>query len=161
MIWEVLSSCSRENDPRPLVPSAQKDPFFSKGLDPFNPHTPGPSTGEPIPQRPLKTTKFEGPKTIETLRVGQVSAGLSDGTSSHHEGIPNDGAFICAIMITQHLYLWVKTNGTILGQVHHPILSILVGIRIFTQSFCWGIYTRFDLSVFLSRSQTVNCPLGK
>ena len=33
-------------------------------------HTFGPSHGEPrpIPEGPLKTTSFEGPKTIETLR---------------------------------------------------------------------------------------------
>ena len=37
-------------------------------------HTPGPSNAEPrpIPQGPLKTTRFEGPKTIETLRVVDV-----------------------------------------------------------------------------------------
>ena len=34
-------------------------------------HTPGPSNGEPrpIPQGPLRTTRFEGPKTIGTLRL--------------------------------------------------------------------------------------------
>ena len=33
----------------------------------------------------------------------------------------------------QHIWLWVKTNGTILGfSVHHPSKFFLVGIRMFT-----------------------------
>ena len=32
---------------------------------------------------------------------------------------------------------WVKTNGTILGWVHHPFQSLLVGIGMFTGGTIW------------------------
>ena len=43
------------------------------------------------------------------------------------------------------IWLWVKTNGTILGEVHHPFLEpILVGIGMFTGGTIW-LLTRAHL----------------
>ena len=42
-----------------------------------------------------------------------------------------------------HIWLWVKTNGTIFGLVHHQFWSILVGIGMFTRGtgLCMAIWT--------------------
>ena len=47
------------------------------------------------------------------------------------------------------IWLWVKTNGTILGQAHHPFSSILAGIGMFTGGTIWLLTHGHMLTVLL------------
>ena len=40
--------------------------------------------------------------------------------------------FLCVRFNIRHIWLWVKANGTILGEVDDPFQSILVGIGLLT-----------------------------